>query len=107
MKFIFPKNYNFKNKFLGFIDYTTIFINIIWDGLIFLFINLFFNNLYFKIFLFIILCFPFLLISFTGLNGENFVYVFRYILSFVLKQKLFFYKKWFYINYNNWFINFY
>ena len=39
MKFIFPKNYNFKNKFLGFIDYTTIFINIIWDGLIFLFIN--------------------------------------------------------------------
>ena len=29
MNFIFPKNYNFKNKFLGFIDYTTIFINII------------------------------------------------------------------------------
>ena len=78
MNFIFPKNYNFKNKFLGFIDYTTIFINIIWDGLIFLFI---------------ILCFPFLLISFTGLNGENFVYVFRYIISFVFKQKLFFYKK--------------
>ena len=42
MKFIFPKNYNFKNKFLGFFDYTTIFINIIWDGLIFLFINFFF-----------------------------------------------------------------
>lgn len=93
MNFIFPKNYNFKNKFLGFIDYTTIFINIIWDGLIFLFINFFFNNLYFKIFLFIILCFPFLLISFTGLNGENFVYVFRYIISFVFKPKLFFYKK--------------
>ena len=78
MNFIFPKNYNFKNKFLGFIDYTTIFINIIWDGLIFLFI---------------ILCFHFLIIIFTGINVENFVYVFRYIISFVFKQKLFFYKK--------------
>ena len=78
MKFIFPKNYNFKNKLFGFIDYSTIFINLIWDGLIFLFI---------------IFCFPFLLISFTGFNVENFVYVFRYIISFLLKQKLFLYKK--------------
>ena len=30
MKFIFPKNYNFKNKLFGFIDYSTIFINLIW-----------------------------------------------------------------------------
>ena len=93
MKFIFPKNYNFKNKFFRFIDYSTIFINLIWDGLIFLIINLLFNNIQFKIFLFIIFCFPFLLISFTGFNGENFVYVFRYIISFLLKQKLFLYKK--------------
>lgn len=93
MKFIFPKNYNFKNKLFGFIDYSTIFINLIWDGLIFLIINLLFNNIQFKIFLFIIFCSPFLLISFTGFNGENFVYVFRYIISFLLKQKLFLYKK--------------
>ena len=39
MNFIFPKNYNFKNKFLGFIDYPTIFLNIIWDSIIFLIIN--------------------------------------------------------------------
>lgn len=28
MKFIFPQNYNFKNKLLGIIDYSSLFINI-------------------------------------------------------------------------------
>ena len=27
MKFIFPQNYNFKTKLLGFIDYTTLILN--------------------------------------------------------------------------------
>ena len=29
MKFIFPQNYKFKNKFLGIIDYPTIILNVI------------------------------------------------------------------------------
>ena len=102
MNFIFPKNYNFKNKFLGFIDYPPIFLNIIWDSIIFLIINLFFKSLHFKIFLFIILCFPFLLISFVGLNGENFIYVLRYLISFIFKQKLYLYSK----NYFRYFSNY-
>lgn len=93
MKFIFPKNFDFKNKFLGFIDYSTIFINLIWFALVFIFINLFLDNFNIKIFLLILLCLPFLLISISGFNGENFVYVFRYIFSFLLKQKLYLYFK--------------
>lgn len=93
MKFIFPKNFDFKNKLLGFIDYSTVFINLIWMGLVFIFINLFFHNLNVKIFLFILLCLPFLLISISGFNGENFIYVFRYVVSFLLKQKLYLYFK--------------
>lgn len=93
MKFIFPKNFDFKNKLLGFIDYSTVFINLIWMGLVFIFINLFFHNLNFKIFLFILLCLPFLLISVSGFNGENFIYVIRYVVSFLLKQKLYLYFK--------------
>lgn len=93
MKFIFPKNYDFKNKLFGIIDYSTVFINLIWYGFVFILINLFFNNLNIKIFLFILLCFPFLLISISGFNGENFVYVFRYIFTFFVKQKLFLYLK--------------
>ena len=39
MKFIFPKNYNFKNKIFGIIDYSTALVNIIWYAFIFLLIN--------------------------------------------------------------------
>lgn len=93
MNFIFPKNYDFKNKLFGIIDYSTVFINLIWYGFVFILINLFFHNLNIKIFLFILLCFPFLLISISGFNGENFVYVFRYIFNFFVKQKIFLYLK--------------
>lgn len=93
MNFIFPQNYNFKNKFLGIIDYSTVFINLLWDGFIFIIINLIFSNLNIKIFVFIFLCFPLLVFSFSGLNGENIIYVFSYVLNFIFKQKLFLYKK--------------
>ena len=93
MKFIFPRNYDFKNKLLGIFDYSTIFLNFIWCSIIFIFINLFFKSLNFKIFLFILFCFPFLLISISGFNGESFIYVFQYVSSFVSKQKLYLYSK--------------
>ena len=44
MKFIFPQNYNFKNKLFGIIDYSSLIFNIIWDLIIFLLINLLFKN---------------------------------------------------------------
>ena len=79
MKFIFPQNYNFKNKLFGVLDYNTVIANIIWALIILIFINIFFQNLNIKIFLFIIFCFPFLLLSIFGFNGENILYVFSYI----------------------------
>ena len=92
MKFIFPQNYNFKSKLFGTIDYNIMFINLIWDLFIFFIIS-FFNNLNIKIFLFLIFCFPLFLFSFFGFNGENIVYVLRYILNFLFKQKLLLFKK--------------
>lgn len=92
MKFIFPQNYNFKSKLLGVIDYSTIFLNLFWDFLIFIFINIF-NNINIKIFVFFILCFPLFLFSITGFNGENITYVMTYIIKFILKQKLLLFSK--------------
>ena len=92
MKFIFPQNYNFKNKLFGVIEYSTIFLNLIWDLFVFIFINLF-HNLNIKIFLFFVLCFPLLLFSFSGFNGENIIYVMTYIFKFLFKQKLLFFQK--------------
>ena len=91
MKFIFPQNYNFKNKLFGFIDYTTVFINLIWFLIVFLLENLFLSDFNLKIFIFILFCFPFFLFSFSGFNGENFIYVIYYLIKFLLKQKLFFF----------------
>ena len=93
VKFIFPQNYNFNSKIFGFLDYSTAILNLIWDLFIFLIINIFFNSLNIKIFLFVTLCFPLLIFSLVGFNGENIIYVFNYIFKFLLRPKLFFYSK--------------
>lgn len=93
IKFIFPQNYQFKNKILGIIDYTTAFVNLIWYLIVFLLINFLFSSLNIKIFVFIFLCFPILLFSFSGFHGENILTVSIYMLKFIFKQKLYFYNK--------------
>ena len=93
MKFIFPQNYDFKNKLFGIIDYSTAFVNLLWYAIIFILVNLFFKSLSFKIFIFVVFCFPLLLLSFAGFNGENIIYVFSYLIRFLIKPKLFLYKK--------------
>lgn len=93
MKFIFPQNYNFKNKLFGILDYTTIFINIIWSLFILLIINLLLKDLTIKIFIFIIFSFPILLFSISGFHGENIIIVFMYILKFIFRQKVFLFNK--------------
>ena len=93
MKFIFPQNYNFTNKIFGFIDYSTAILNVIWAILIFAFLHILFNDLTTKIFLFITFCFPLLLFSILGFNGENITYFIIYILKYFLKPKIYFFKK--------------
>lgn len=93
MKFIFPKNYQFKNKIFGTIDYTTAFVNIIWYVIVLIFVNLIFDSIDIKVFVFIALCFPLLLISFSGFNGENIITVLSYLFKFIIKQKLYFFSK--------------
>ena len=93
MKFIFPQNYNFKNKILGIFDYSTIFFNIIWYIIIFSILQLLFNNWNIKIFLLISFCFPITIFSVIGFNGEPIIYVFKYIIKYLLSTKLYLYKK--------------
>lgn len=93
MKFIFPQNYDFKNKLFGIIDYSTAFVNLLWYAFVFIFINLIFKDLTLKIFIFVVLCFPLLLFSFAGFHGENILYLFSYLAHFLMKPKLFLYKK--------------
>lgn len=93
MIFIFPHNYNFKTKLLGIIDYSTLFLNLFWIFIIFLFSKLFNFNLIAKITFFIITCMPIFLFSLTGFNHENIFYVICYLIKFIVRNKLYLYKK--------------
>lgn len=93
MKYIFPQNYAFKNKLFGFIDYSTLAINLIWDLFIFCLLDLLIPNLTIKISCIIIFCFPLFLFSIIGFNHENFMYVLLYLFKFIRKPKLYFYSK--------------
>lgn len=93
MKFIFPQNFNFKNKLFGFIDYSTLFLNIIWDSFIFCILDLIIKNISIKISCFIIFSFPLFIFSIIGFNHENFVYFLSYLFKFIFGKKLYFYSK--------------
>lgn len=93
MNFIFPQNYNFKNKILGIIDYSTAILNVCWLSILLIIVNILFNDINIKIFLIIIFYFPILIFSIIGFNGENIIYVFIYMFKFISKQKLYFYNK--------------
>lgn len=93
MKFIFPKNYNFKSKLFGFIDYTTAIIDLVLGILIFFLTNLLFTNINIKIYFFVGLFFPILLFSILGVQKESFFNVLFYIIKFFKNQNVYLYKK--------------
>ena len=92
MKFIFPQNYRFQTKLLGFIDYQTAILNFVWWFIIFLITKIFMLDLFTKIIVFIITCFPVLLISLFGFQQENILYVLYYIAKYLFKPKVYLYK---------------
>ncbi len=93
MIFIFPKNYQFKNKLLGFIDYSSFFFFICWCLFIYFILQFFLFTINIKIFLFIIFCFPIFIFSIVGFNHENFLYVLMYFIKFHSNRGIYLYKK--------------
>ena len=93
MKFIIPQNYTFKNKLLGFMDYSTAILNVIWAVFIILIAYILPITLNIKIGLFITLYFPLLLFSLFGFNNENILYVFTYLFKFIKNSNVYFYAK--------------
>lgn len=93
MKFIFPQNYNFKNKLFGIFDYSTVIINIIWAFIMFQISKILPFNINIKISIFIIFYFPLLLFSVFGFNNENIFYFLSYMFKFVKNRKVYFFSK--------------
>ena len=93
MNFIIPKNYKFKAKLLGMIDYSTALLNGVWAGILYVFVNFLFSALSTKIYCFAGLFLPFFLFSMIGANNENMISVIVYVIKFYRKQKIFLYQK--------------
>lgn len=93
MKFIFPQNYNFANKILGFFDYSTAIFLVCWCAIVGAVLHILIPIWTLKIVLFIVLCFPLVLFSIVGFNNENIVYVLNYLVRFAIKQKVLMFKK--------------
>lgn len=93
MKFIFPKNYSFKYKLLGFIDYTTAILDCIIGFILYFILNIFIKNITTKLYIFIIIFFPIILFSIFGLGKENLLSVIFYMYQFFKKQNIYLYNK--------------
>lgn len=94
MKFIIPQNYNFKNKLFGVIYYSNLVCILMWGILIFSITNIVFQNTDIKVFLFISLVFPVVLINIVGINGESFIDILICIIRYLISPKLYLYKKY-------------
>ena len=92
MKFIFPQNFNFKNKLLGIIDYPTAIFNVIYFLLIWVICKLFIHNLTAKIIIIIFTYLPILLLSVIDFNHENILYFLWYMFKYFFRPKLYLYK---------------
>ena len=93
MKFIFPKNYNFKYKLLGFIDYSTAILDAIIGFVLFEIISIFTSSIATKIYIFIIMYVPIFLFSIFGLGRENILSVIYYLFKYFKNRGIYLYKK--------------
>ena len=93
MRFVIPKNYKYQMKFLGFINYTTILIDTVIAILLLGLLSIFIKSIEIKIYIFVSLYFPVILFSIFGIGNENIVYVTKYIIKYIIKQKVYLYNK--------------
>lgn len=93
MQFIIPKNYKFKPKLLGLLDYQTAVLNGIWAGILYLLSNIIFKTLTHKLYFICVLFLPFLLFTIIGVNNESIISVSLYIIKYFKRQKIYLYKK--------------
>lgn len=93
MKFIIPENYDFKNRLLGFMDYSTAIFNVLWALFVLLLVNIFPLSINIKVGTFITLYFPLFIFSVFGFHNENIIYVLAYLFHFIKNSKIYFYGK--------------
>lgn len=93
MKFIFPKNYRYRAKILGFIDYVTAIVDSLIGILLFFIIRIFVKKITTQIYILIVLFVPIILFSVFVSDGENIITYTIQIIKFVKRRGIYFYEK--------------
>lgn len=93
MKFIFPRNYKYRAKILGFIDYVTAIVDLIIGIILFSILRIFVSSISTRIYIFIILFVPIILFSVFVAGGENIIIYIVQIVKFLKRRGVYFYKK--------------
>lgn len=91
--FIFPTNYNRKEKFLGMLDYKIISIIAVWGAIVFFILKAASCGTLMKIYLFLFVFGMPSILMLVGFNGENMADVLRYLLRYLISPKAYIYKK--------------
>ena len=79
IEYVIPKNYDIRPKMLGIIEQEALILFLIVNILFFVIINNLINNIFIVLELMIIIALPQAIILVNGINGENIVYVIKYI----------------------------
>ena len=90
--YIFPKNYNFKNKIGGVVDYPTAIFNLLFIFLLYKFISIFKLTLTSKLIFISIFYTPIFLVSIFNHNDDNIICIAYYVIKFLVRPKLYLYK---------------
>ena len=87
--YIFPKNYNFKNKIGGVIDYPTAIFNLLFIFLLYKFISIFKLTLTSKLIFISIFYTPIFLVSIFNHNDDNIICIAYYVIKFLIRTNLY------------------
>lgn len=93
IEYVIPKNYDIRPKILGIIEQEALILFLIVNILFFVIINNLINNIFIVLELMIIISLPQAIILVNGINGENIVYVIKYMAIYIFKKKVYLYEK--------------
>jgi type II secretory pathway component PulF len=91
--YIFPSNYDIKEKFLGLVDYPTLIIVIAWAIMIYLGTKLLPFSQTIKLYTFMICVIPFSIFMIIGIGQEPLLKFISYIKKFLANAKIYVYDK--------------
>ena len=92
-QYIFPANYNRKEKLLGMIEYKTLIVIGGWGGILLYLLKLFSWNWVIKLYIFLLLFGVPAIFLLIGFNGENMLDIMMYIIKYLIAPKAYVYQK--------------